>query len=225
MITTGIIREVAVDRGNFIGNAYKVELNIFQIPGDNDKNNYTYVANCSTIAGLYNSYDVGDIVYVGFLNNNKSLPLILGKVYQGLEKKYSGTLQIKSLEVINNTKLSKKTQIEDITYTDLKTLFAEVEKLKNNIYYQHNITGTNTVYPLTVTFTFISKIPLFTTENIEVLATEISRLYTNLTLFGRDMDNKVYNIYAVSPQIFVAEINQAATYIELESISDTSVII
>lgn len=72
MITPGIIREIGVNKGNFIGNAYRVELNIFQMPGDNDKNNYTYIANCSSTGGMYDSYEVGDVVYVGFLNNNKS---------------------------------------------------------------------------------------------------------------------------------------------------------
>lgn len=72
MITPGIIREIGINKGNFIGNAYRVELNIFQMPGDNDKNNYTYIANCSAAGGMYDSYEVGDVVYVGFLNNNKS---------------------------------------------------------------------------------------------------------------------------------------------------------
>lgn len=132
MITTGIIREVGINKGSFVGNAYKVELNIFQIPGDYNKNNYTYIANCSTIPGLYNSYSVGDVVYVGFLNNDKSIPIILGKIYQGLENKQGGYLNLNGLNVNGQVKLPKNTKIGDITGEQIFELFKNNNILRSD---------------------------------------------------------------------------------------------
>ena len=129
MITTGIIREVAVNKGNFTGNAYKVELNIFQIPGDEDKKNYTYVANCAVPGGLYDSYNVDDIVYVSFLNNNKSLPVILGKIYQGLKDESKSIANFKALKVTGSTNLSKNTFIGEIDFSDKKYFFDNVNNV------------------------------------------------------------------------------------------------
>lgn len=146
MITTGIIREIGVNKGSFIGNAYKVELNIFQIPGDNDKKNYTYLANCSTIGGLYDSYVVGDMVYVGFVNNNKSLPIIIGKIYQGLQDESRSFANLDALKVKNKAELPETTTIGNIDFSDKeyffdnvnevikdKNLFADSLQLKTNV--------------------------------------------------------------------------------------------
>ena len=133
MITAGIIREIGINKGNFIGNAYKVELNIFQIPGDDNKSNYTYVANCSTIPGLYDSYAIGDVVYVGFLNNNKSLPIILGKIYQGLDNKSNGKLNLKGLSVTGHTELSKNTFIGNISFSDIQSTVQQNALLQEKI--------------------------------------------------------------------------------------------
>lgn len=138
MITAGIIREIGINKGNFIGNAYKVELNIFQIPGDDNKSNYTYVANCSTIPGLYDSYAVGDVVYVGFLNNNKSLPIILGKIYQGLDNKSNGKLQLKGLSVTGHTELSKNTFIGNIPFSDIQSTIQQNAVLQEKVTYIEN---------------------------------------------------------------------------------------
>lgn len=224
MITTGIIREIAINKGSFIGNAYKVELNIFQTPGDSDKNNYTYIANCSILPGVYNSYNIGDLVYVGFLNNNKSLPLILGKIYQGLEDKAGGKFTINSLEVKGNTQLSKDTKIEDISFKDLTNLVSDVSSLKKKTYYQHNITGTNGSSPA-ITFTIISKVALFTNDNISALRNEIERLYASGCLVGKDTNNKIYTISIDASNIRAAEVNQTSTVVTLNSIEDNSIAI
>lgn len=129
MITTGIIREVAVNKGNFIGNAYKVELNIFQIPGDNDKKNYTYTANCIVPGGVYDSFNVGDKVFVGFLNNNKSLPLILGKIYQGVKDEARSIANLNALKVKSKAELPKNTTIGDIDFSDKEYFFDNVNEV------------------------------------------------------------------------------------------------
>lgn len=129
MITTGIIREVAVNKGNFIGNAYKVELNIFQIPGDNDKKNYTYTANCAVPGGVYDSFNVGDKVFVGFLNNNKSLPLILGKIYQGVKDEARSIANLNALKVKSKAELPKNTTIGNIDFSDKEYFFDNVNEV------------------------------------------------------------------------------------------------
>lgn len=145
MITTGIIREVAVNKGNFIGNAYKVELNIFQIPGDNDKKNYTYTANCAVPGGVYDSFNVGDKVFVGFLNNNKSLPLILGKIYQGVKDEARSIANLNALKVKSKAELPKNTTIGNIDFSDKEYFFDNVNEVIQDKDISANTITTNSI--------------------------------------------------------------------------------
>jgi len=153
MITTGIIKEIAVNKGNFVGNAYRVELNIFQTPGDDNKNNYTYIANCSTMSGFYDSYEVGDKVFVGFLNNNKSLPVIIGKIYQGLKDESRSFANINSLKVRDRAELPKNTNIGGIDFSDKAYFFDNVNEIirdkdlfVNSIQFKTGSDGAGLVY-------------------------------------------------------------------------------
>lgn len=153
MITPGIIREIGINKGNFIGNAYRVELNIFQMPGDNDKNNYTYIANCSAAGGMYDSYEVGDVVYVGFLNNNKSWPIILGKIYRGLENESRAFANINALNVANKATLPENTKIGNIDFSDKEYFFDNVNEVikdknifVNKIQFNTSNEGAGTVF-------------------------------------------------------------------------------
>lgn len=135
MITTGIIKAINRDGGNHKNNKYLVELNIFQIPGDLNISHYEYEANCSAIPGQYAAYNVGDKVYVSFLNQDYSLPIILGKIYQGNTEESCSYLNIQSLQITNNAKLPSDTEIGDISCDELiKLLKQKVKK-----YYKHCI--------------------------------------------------------------------------------------
>lgn len=120
MITTGIIREINLSSSNYKFNKYKVELNIFQKPGDNDDENYILEANCSVASGLYSCFKKGDKVYVGFINNNYSQPVILGKIYQGLIDEPRSYAYFNSIKISDSAEFPKNTKIGDISYEDLK---------------------------------------------------------------------------------------------------------
>ena len=132
------IKQINISSGTHSGNRYLVELNLFQIPGDNNKRNYTYQANCCIMPGFYDSYNVGDRVYVSFLHDEVSIPIILGKIYQGRtdgDSNYRSYISCQSLEVANSVRLPKDTNIGDITYERLVNLFRQ----QSNIYYNHII--------------------------------------------------------------------------------------
>lgn len=119
MITTGIIKEINLSSGEHKNNKYKVELNLFQIPGDTKSSTYTYQANCMVPNGFSAMYAVGDKVYVGFLHEDKSLPIILGKIYQGISEEPRGSAFLEDLTVRNSVTLPKNIKIGDYSYSDL----------------------------------------------------------------------------------------------------------
>ena len=135
MITTGLIKNINISTSKYIGNKYQVELNLFQTPGDSNKKNYTYDANCSAIPGQYSAYNVGDKVYVGFINDDLSLPVILGKIYQGIEHDYRSHIYTQNLNVKDTCTLPINTQIGEISYKQLLRLFNKKDKR----YFQHLI--------------------------------------------------------------------------------------
>lgn len=136
MITTGIVRQINIDGGSFKHNKYLVELNIFQIPGDNNKKNYTYQANCCSIPGQAAAYKVGDVVYVGFINDDLSYPVILGNIYQGLKSDSRSYLNVEALKVSGEVQLPNNTKIGKISYKQLLGLLRYEEKQQ----YRHIIT-------------------------------------------------------------------------------------
>ena len=129
MITTGIIREINLSSANHKNNRYKVELNIFQIPGDTNKDAYTFEANCMVASGFSSVYNVGDKVFVGFLNNDKSFPIILGKIYQGISDDYRGYGALTDLKVKNSVALPNDITIGSYDYDDLDITFRKISLL------------------------------------------------------------------------------------------------
>lgn len=133
MITTGLIREINLSSSRYSCNKYLVELNIFQSPGNTYKYNYICEANCSTLPGHYDSYEVGDKVYVGFINEDLSVPIILGKIYQGRDEQFRSQINCQNLNVTGETQLSKNIRIGDISYEQLSRLF----NTEPQYYYNH----------------------------------------------------------------------------------------
>lgn len=114
---------------------------------------FTVEAFVCGIPGMSNLYDVGDWVYVGFINNNMSMPLILGHAV-GIDLK-DGTgrfvsqvqpsLKVSTLEVASDTVLPNNTRFkfEDgsvITVAQLKTALNTLDWL-NNISISPGLTG------------------------------------------------------------------------------------
>ena len=65
---------------------------------------------------------VGDKVYVGFLNEEISFPIILGKIYQGLTEEARTYAILDSLKVDGKIMLSSDIQIGELSYKDLENL-------------------------------------------------------------------------------------------------------
>lgn len=79
----------------------------------------------ATICSLSNASDllsVGDVVYIGFEDNDKSRPVILGHLMCKTKNKSYPTLTVNNLEVKGNTTISSNMQIGDVTGKDLLNL-------------------------------------------------------------------------------------------------------
>ena len=89
------------------------------------------VAHICVAPGIYPNYKVGDIIYVGFEDNQLSQPIILGYLYrEGLES--TGDMHALSLQVDVNAFLPRKSSIGNVTPTDLSYL----NLVKSNIQQQ-----------------------------------------------------------------------------------------
>lgn len=140
MITKGIIKKIPNGKRIISGkteydNVYRVFVPVFLSPGQNE-NSPTCAANMDAVLcyqpGNLDSYRVGDVVFVSFENNNKSFPIIIGKLYIGEED--STNLSNNSvLQVTQKAELPLNTKIGDITGEELAKLFRVVSNLCNVI--------------------------------------------------------------------------------------------
>ena len=183
MITTGIIKEINLSSSSYSCNKYLVELNIFQSPGNLYKNNYTCQANCSTMPGHYDSYEVGDKVYVGFINEDLSIPIILGKIYQGIDNQFRSQINCQNLKVNGTSELSKSTKIGDITYEQLVRLF----NVEPEYYYNHIVECSILGYSdLRIKFKFMNRLSTpyaNETHSPSFLLQEMYRITGGATIF------------------------------------------
>lgn len=83
----------------------------------------TLPATLICIPGVDNSLKVGDVVYVGFENDNYDRPVILGKLYLGLENKedITTTLTVRTAETTEVNKLPMNTMVGEVNIIDLYT--------------------------------------------------------------------------------------------------------
>ena len=128
MLTTGRITAINLDSKNHRCNKYKIEIPIFKKPGDYNTENYTFIANCSLPAGINACYTVGDFVYVAFLDDHLDYPVIIGKIYQGINKNGYGLASFKDLSVSNSVTLPEDTKIGNISYVDIKNMKTWIDK-------------------------------------------------------------------------------------------------
>lgn len=138
MITTGEVKRVFQDSNGTT--VCDVDISLFKstITKYSDDNSLTgsiYTATISTPPGLYMPYEVGDLVYVGFINHEISEPVILGKIHKGLPEdgESSSFAYFKTLDVTDKVKLAENTIIGDIKYEDLKSLLLELPNIKNRL--------------------------------------------------------------------------------------------
>ena len=216
MITTGLIKQINISTSAYIANKYLVELNIFQVPGDNNKKNYTYQANCLAIPGQYSAYKVGDKVYVGFLNNDLSLPIILGKIYQGLEEDARSAIYAQNITVTGRCDLPTDTTIGDIKYKQLLRLF---NKAKQSQYRHIILCATNGQNNERVKLIINSR---FSTQ---YRTEDLSAIYKNLYNMYQDTPI-IVGIYDIDGKYLyesTARINTETLTIELNLKEETSI--
>ena len=119
MITTGVITEINVSGGSSTNNIYKVNIPIFNNPSNTNAGGSVLECTASLPGGVYSSYKVGDMVYVGFVNNQLQSPVILGRIYKGLTEETRSYLRVESLKVDGSVSLPKTVTIGDLSYADL----------------------------------------------------------------------------------------------------------
>ena len=132
MITTGIIKRINVDSKNYSNNKYVVEISLFKSVNDITTDNYTYEANACVPPGLFSPYEIGDKVYIGFINGRGGLPVILGKIYQGLTEEDRAYALYNTLKVTQKVELPLTTTIGNITGQDLKDWKTKLDLLSSN---------------------------------------------------------------------------------------------
>lgn len=136
MITKGKITKIPTgkwiteDGVEKYDNIYEVFLPIFLSAGQSKDSKLSPSSVKATLCYQpehLNSYNVGDVVFVSFEDNDKSKPVILGKLYLGNSQIESRTNDIvQDLKVTHNAKLPKDTTIGDISGEELERLFRDV---------------------------------------------------------------------------------------------------
>lgn len=130
MITTAQVTAINQTKGNFANNAYEIELSFLNQPGDSREDivRKRILATACVPGDFYNTYEVGDTVYVGFLYNVINRPVILGKIYKGLNENYSGSIHTKDLAIENSVQLPADTTLGTVP---LETFLAALETIKD----------------------------------------------------------------------------------------------
>ena len=125
MFTEAVI--IAIDR---LSNNCKIRIPLFETV--NSGNKVILNARIAIIPGIYNSYDIDDIVYITFENNRVDMPIVISKVYTTNveeEKNNCGTVNCAALNVLNVAALPADTVINfDNTIKD-KNLYANYNTL------------------------------------------------------------------------------------------------
>ena len=125
MLTKAIIQSI-----DYTKNICRVRIPLFENAARNT-NVIEADAQFSVVPGLYNSYKVGDVVFIGFEENKMEAPVILGKLFVSTSAEASdqrGTLSGNSLSITDTAQLPYST-LFDFTkisqnnplYNDLNT--------------------------------------------------------------------------------------------------------
>ncbi|WP_300924709.1 hypothetical protein [uncultured Clostridium sp.] len=118
MITKGIVEEIVDYKA-------KVRLPIYDDVPDSKIgtkiNNLSSATICS-ICNIQYPVSVGDIVYVGFEDNDNNKPIILGHLYRKIKTNTTPGLTLGLLTTTSTTKLNEDTYIGNITPNEIRML-------------------------------------------------------------------------------------------------------
>ena len=137
MITKGIIE--GVDLKNY---SVKVRLPVFdKIPGDPNATSYDALppATICVPKGQYPQFNIGDIVFVGCENNNRSNPVILGMLFKNnIDKEIVKSVN-QVLKVTDEAYLPKNTKVGE---TNIQSLAYPVGSIYQNVDPLFDVEGT-----------------------------------------------------------------------------------
>lgn len=129
MITRAII-EQKIDEYK-----YRVRIPIFDKSASaplNTKMIDLCIAVASMPKGIYNSLQEGDVVIIGFENNESSSPIILGHLYRKALTDIDDfpSMELSTLQVNNQVKLPANTSIGTLTYENLFALDGATQNIQ-----------------------------------------------------------------------------------------------
>lgn len=138
MITKAIIKRLNTPDDNH----FKVYIPLLR-KANNTESDAIFDATLIYIKGLENNFNVNDVVYVGFENNQYDKPAILGSLYLGKDdkSKIGTTATFKSIEVKEISKFSTNTAIGDLSVS-------KVNKKVNNLIDKSYLKNSDSPAPL-----------------------------------------------------------------------------
>lgn len=179
MVTKGIIVSVPESSDS---NIYKVRLPFFEDPIENAEE-MIYESTLNESPGILQGYEVGDVVYCTFEDNNMARPVIIGRLFSTLFENVAAEIETLDLDVTNRASLPKHTTIGNATEDDV----ARISEIKNKV----NKMG-DTIFGL---MTFGNTIQFTAGKNINLLDSDgqITQTITADDLFGAagDVSTKV----------------------------------
>jgi len=115
MVTEAII--ISIDQKN---NTCQVRIPLFEPAGG-----FPDISTAHFVSqpGLYNGFQVGDYVWVAFERNRADIPVVIGKMYRGVEKEKAapgGALKGVDLEITNSAKIPLTTELSGYNANDIK---------------------------------------------------------------------------------------------------------
>ena len=116
MIQKGIVKELLPNENRIV-----VRVPIYETAGSEEA---LFTCTYSIQPGVVNGYNVDDVVYVDFENNQLEEPIVVGKLYVGVDDAQNSKSSFigGSLQINGNANLPTNTNIGDISYYDLLSL-------------------------------------------------------------------------------------------------------
>lgn len=131
MLTKGEIQAI-----DYAGNSCTVRIPLFETAGNNDP--FILEATISNTPGIYNGYLPKDIVFVSFADNSMSQPVVIGKLYLGIDKESKsprGAINCSSGNITNDfsmpfdSKLVSADLGTNVNISNNITSFSDMEKV------------------------------------------------------------------------------------------------
>jgi len=124
MITKGII--TAID---FTGNTCTVRMPFFETAGNDE---IIGTATISNTPGSYNGYKVGDVVWVAFEDNKLDTPVVIGKLYLGVDVEKNdprGAINVESSITTKNASIPADTKLSSASDIDVPNTAAPYKSI------------------------------------------------------------------------------------------------